>query len=425
MSVAPFPVVDAPFNSTLRSESTSPRAMIYIDNKPYTPISYNLEFNGHGATDTGTAILPIHGNPDWSLQIARNDELKNANQPVYFEVRAGFDGQPLQRRFYGVVDSWEAHFEEDLVTFTCRSLAAPLIDTKITTPFATATTTAQFLESQATRFGLGLVVNIAGSPGQMKDVLASEFIAGARNWIVWDLMLQCAQFDDVDLWVDKNGVIHYEDPSLIMRKTIPLAYGTDEIVRLSGSHAAQFSRNIEVNVRSYTKKTRLSHSTRVSTAPGGGIIQQSSSRTVGSSPVFGTNETLTTTTSPNGTVTTTISTTTGGPASSGVTRFASESGKQVYTIPVSGKTPQQCDVMAQQAWRQISMHENAVEFDVPVTSRLLPYVDITNLIRLNSMPYSSLNGDYWPRKITETFDSTRGWIWNFTALNHTLSKGAV
>ena len=149
MSTAPFPVVDAPFNSTLRSESSSPRAIVYIDKKPYTPLSYSLDFNGHGSTDTGTAILPLHGNPDWSLQIARNDELKNANIPVYFEVRAGYDGQPLQRRFFGIVDFWQASFEQDIVAATCRSLAAPLIDTKITTPFPTATTTEQFLQAQA------------------------------------------------------------------------------------------------------------------------------------------------------------------------------------------------------------------------------------------------------------------------------------
>ena len=157
--------------------------------------------------------------------------------------------------------------------------------------------------------------------------------------------------------MDKNGILHYESPKLIKRKTIPLAYGTDEVTRLSGSHAAQFSKNIQVEVHSYIKKTRFSYSTRVSTARGGGIIQQSSSgQGFVSSPVFGTNETLTTHTSPNGTVTTTLSTTTGGPASSGPTGFASESGRQVYTFGVKNKTPGQCDVIAQQIWRQISMH---------------------------------------------------------------------
>jgi hypothetical protein len=432
MAALPPPLVPVGFDP--KFEANAPRYLVQVNGLTYLCDSYEIEYNGHGATDKVTAVLPIKGNPDWTQALDGFGA-----SPIYIKVFAGFPstgapiGSPasLKQRFWGIIDSYvlKPGPDDDTVTFACRSLAAPLISRKVTTPFTTseAQTTVDFIQQMAAQFGLGVKINIIGTGGKMVDVLASEFQTGVTNWVIWNLMIQCAQYDDADIWVDQAGILHYEAPSLIDRTTIPLKWGRD-IAELSGSHATQFSKNIRVEVRSYTKRTKFTTVTRVeSLGPQGGIKVMQTSKTVTSSPVFGTLLNVTKTIAANGNVIVSESTGNGGGAQSsgGGTAPISETGQERYVFYVKNKTSQQCDDQAQQIWRQISMHEFGISLVVPVTEELLEVMDITAEIDLQNTPFAKLNDLFWPRRITEIANTTAGWYWDIDAVNHQLPQGAV
>jgi hypothetical protein len=100
---------------------------------------------------------------------------------------AATDISQLQRFFLGEVDAYSGKFAEDTVTFSCRSLAAHLVDDKLTAVSMNQTMTA-FMADQATKYGLPMpVVSIAldqaaGVPGAtVQEVLAYATIAFARS----------------------------------------------------------------------------------------------------------------------------------------------------------------------------------------------------------------------------------------------------
>ena len=415
----------APVSPEAYTEAQTPTTYCIIDGHRVVPHSWQVESNAHGASDTATVALPISNGPDWTTAIYRGDLTGNADEPVYIQIFAGLN-QPLLR-FWGVVDIYSGRLsggqDGDTITFQCRSLAAPLMTTKITTPFAGANmTTVQFIEQQALRFGLNYNVNVVNTPLTMQQVLGNEFATGVKNRGIWDLMLQCALQDDVDLWVDGN-TIWYVTPSALSRNTVDLKWMRD-VLDVEFSHAPQFSKNIQVEVRSYVKRVKQSSFSRTrSGANGLGTITTSGSRTVTSSPQFGTTQNVTTTISNTGATSTTVTNTTGGNSIGTASAPAAFSGREVYTFYVKNKTPQQCADLANKFWRQISQHEFSVTINLPVTSKKLGKVTRTSLVRLHGTPFAYVNTTYWPRRITETFSPTEGWNWSLECINHENPQG--
>ncbi len=411
-------------------EQTFPRAIVKINGQAFILKSYRLSLNAHGDADSVSVVVPIATNPDWSQLFSAAALTANGqSSPIYAEIWAGFppDGSTsnstaqLFRRFYGIVDTGSFKHESDNTTFTCRSLAAPLITTKLTTPFTgqSATTTVAFIQQQASRFGLqtNIQLNAKTQPVTMQQVLGAEFVTGVRNWTIWQLMLQCAQMDDVDLWIDENSVLNYQSPALIKRTTYSYVWGKN-LLELTPSHATQFSKNIRVEVRSWNKRTRVATVTRVSTSDNGSVAtKRTYTRTVTSSPVFGSTEAITQSISSSGAVTTSVSTASGGPASSGFTTPGADSGLERYIFYVQNKTPQQCDDLAQKIWRQISQHEWTLNAKTVVTSADIG-MGITALVAISGSPFAIANQKYWPRQISEVFDPVEGFTRDFIAVNH-------
>lgn len=450
------------------SLSLTPRFVAKIDGNVYLGESYECTQNAHGATDYATITLPIDGwanfsvmpqgrkglYPDWTVSIQRSIEAGTANTPVIAEIWAGFPPDPtqfgpgnlsgLQLRFRGVVDQYSVALQDNRTTFSCRSLAFPLASTKITVPFPdeASVTTVAFIKQMCARFNIPMAApNLGRPPVRMIDVLGGEFITGVRAKYVWDLMIQCALFDDVDVWVDNAGTLHYEAASLIERPKVYYQWGSN-CKGLEGTHSPQFSKNIRVYVHSWVPRTRTTSTTRVTTNPDGGATQESYSRVVNATPIFGTTESVTTSYNPDGTVSTSLSQSGGGGASGG-TGELNESGLEKYYYFPKNKTLAQCEVIAQQRWRQISMHEYSIKLQAPVTPGNLKVMGVTAAIVLsghpmamfnsvendNGQPWSPLvmSGGYWPRQIVERFDpkSSDGWDWTIDAVNHPLPQGAV
>jgi hypothetical protein len=467
------PVAFDPFYDT-----SAPRAMVALNGTRYVPLSYEITFNAHGATDEATIKLPISTNPDFSILFFKGtntDATSGPNEtfvgggplgttpvpvllpdgtlnpaaktleddtPVYVEIYAGFPSSPaagstdisqLSQRFLGVVDSYSARPTDDLVTLTCRSLAAPLIDLKITHTVINMTG-AQFAASAASIFGLNSSVLLR--PRQksftIAEVLGKEFVGGTNltagifNKTYWQILLQCALFDDVDVWVSGN-TLNYAAPDKIARKTIKAKYGHNIAVP-DLNHSVQFNKNIRVEVRTYQSRTRTSTTWRVeSNAVAAGGVTQSyrTKKIVTTSPLFGTNDIVSNSTSSAGVTSTIVSSSSGG-GFTGVNRPGSESGLQRYVYYIPDLSPAKCNALALSYWRQISQNQYSVDFEMAVTAKLLPIFDITSLIDVSGLPYSFFNDRYWPRRIEETLDPDKdGWTWRIQATNTMLPMGAV
>lgn len=430
-----------PLNYQPTFTTEQPRAVAVINGTNYQILSYEIEGNAHGATDSAIIDLTLSNGPDWTIELYRD---QNQDDPVYVEIWAGYPPNTgpststagLQQRFVGIVDQYSLQIDGDTGTFRCRSLAAPLVDREITT-LAQNMTSVQFVQYWAAQYGLTPVINLVNAPVTLQQVWANEFVAGIKKFRIWDVILKCAVFDGVDAWVSGSN-LYYAAPSLVQRTLLDLQYGRD-LTACNLVHSPQFSKNVKVEVHSYQPHTRVAVSHRITTDALGGVTETTTSRTVTSSPIFGTTSSVTTTTSPTGTVST-VSSSSGGSSSSSTSEGTE--GQQPYIYYVANLTPQQCINLARAIWQDISMAEYIVTAKLPMTkSKLAQFSGVTALVRLHGTPYllaessSTQNGasnpqvatkanDYWPRRYTEEFDGA-GWTLDLEMVNHTLPQGAV
>jgi hypothetical protein len=443
-SAANFPkVIDQPFNQ--KFEKTSPRVLVNVDGFPFIPKSYDLSVNVHGATDEATVVFPIKGYPDWTQMVYRGDDAGNADQPVFIQIYAGFPGDvsnistsQLNLRFYGVLDQYTIRRRADETTFQCRSLAAPLVSNTITIGLKGGpgvNTTTAFIQQMATKYNLATTSNgvstIQLAPGQtagtVTDVLAQNFVAGIRNVGIWDLMLQCAQYDDVMLWVDEQGVLWYASPTGLVRNKVKIAYGTD-LLDLEITHSPQFSKNVLVEARANQKRTKTSIVYRVGTnANADGTITTPSIQTVSTTqPIFGTNQSVSTTTDSTGISSVRLSSVIGGTYTGKAAAPAAYSGKERYVFNLKGAlSPSQVAAYAQKMWRQISEHEFSVTMTLPVTKAMFGSINSQTQFNLTT-GFQKANGAYWPRRIHESFDPKNGgWKFEIDAVNHEFAQGQI
>lgn len=437
----------APFTPDPIFTSSSPRTVVAINGKRYVPVEIEVNGNAHGATGDASITLPIGGNADFSVELQRGDQIPlgggfttSDNSPVFAEIYLGFpnpiatgstDISQMIRVFLGVVDMYSAMFHDDAVTFSCRSLAAPLVDDDLTR-ITMNETSLQFAQAAADYAGLKLVTQIAVSPVTVQEVLASQFVGGynfaaaiyKRKW--WDMLLQCAMFDDADVWVDQD-TLYYASPSLIPRTTIDLKYGRDIEVSggLTGTHSVQFSKNVQVELHTYNRKTRKSTSVKHASSADGGYVTQTRTRDVTSSPVFGTSDIVTTSTDQDGSVTVTNAQSSGGGFNVSTSQ-GRESGKERYIRFVPNVAPDKLARLAKTMWRQISEQEYSVDFSVPLRPNNLSTMNaMTTLLKIAGCPYQKFNDTYYPRSRTLRVSNTEGGGWQFKAVNHQLAQSAV
>lgn len=429
-------VTDPPYSQTF--EKNAPRLLTTIDGASFLPKSYELALNLHGATDEATVVFPVKSYPDWTQLIYRGDDAGNANQPVYIKIYAGFPSDlsnvttaQLQLRFYGVVDQYTIDRKTDTTTFQCRSLAAPLVSNTITIGLKGGpgvNTTTAFIQQMAAQYNLQVNIDPSIVPGTITDVLAQNFVAGIHNVKIWDLILQCAQYDDCAVWVDELGVLWYYTPTGLARNQVALSWGTN-LSGLQITHSPQYSKNVLVEARANTKKIKTSIVYRVESNPNGnGTTTTPSYQTVNETqPIFGTNQSTSTSTNATGAQTTRTSTVTGGTYTGIAAAPAAYSGKERYVFNLKGGnwTPSMVAAYAQKMWRQISEHEYSVTFSLPVTTNLFGQINSQSQFNLKT-GFQKADGAYWPRRIREKFDpKAGGWAFTIDAVNHEFAQGQV
>jgi hypothetical protein len=432
--------------STAASQANLPRAVAVINGIRVPVTSYEISAGVHGAADTGTLTLGLAGNPDWaqSLDAALQDG------SVIAEIYAGFpttsqaplDITGFSQRWLGLVQTFDPDFGGDEVEFKLISLGALLTVERRTTNSINQTT-ADFVTGVATQ--MSLVPNIQLSDGQTPATMAQVFqqqqMVGVRNLKLSDLLVKCAEVDDVDVWVSGN-VLNYVASSKIGRQVCQLKYGQDILIKdCKGHHAPQFSKTIQVDVLVYQRKTRVSATTRVSTNPDGTATVTSSYRTTTTDPVYGTAGATTTTSTYNpqtGATTTSVnsSQSSGGAKSSGYTNFSGESAIERYKYRFNGLTQEEANQRAITIWNRLSRNEYGLDFTVAVTPSLLPYMNVTTLFQISQLPWPSFNNNparpyYFPRRFTERFavanegGESEGWTVSFVAVSHRPPEGSV
>jgi hypothetical protein len=420
-------------------------AVAFIADTPYLILGYEINTNCHGATDTATFTMPISTNPDFTHILKPDTASTATDNPIYVMIHAGYPqtsvndiSSPsmsgLLHRFLGILDQYSATFEADTVTFTCRSLAAPLTTERIQATFGgSSVTTTQFVQAMAIKYGLtwNIYPNIPALTVQ--QVLANELQAGIHTYPVWDLLLRCAVQDDVDVWVDSGGTLWYYPSDQIPRTNISLIWGRD-IQTMNMSHGIQFMKNVEVRIHSYLTKTKTATTSRAFTFDGITTTTQTVSKVVTSSPIWGTTSAISTSTNSLGVSSTTASTTSGGATEGTLASPANYSGKQVYERWVKAKNNAECEAIAKAYYRQILLHEYAVSLRVPVTRRTfsttskagtVARMGITAALVLSGAPYDGINATLWPRQIREVFNPSEGWYWEIEANRNPPAQGGV
>jgi hypothetical protein len=435
-----IPMQHAPFH-----EADAVACAAVINDEVYAISRFDVLTNCHGATDTANFTMPISTNNDFTVLFSPANTSIVTDKPVFVKIYAGYPNagtsnyakpslNGLLTRFYGILDQYTANFNDDTVTFECRSLAAPLTTQKVQAPFSgPSVTTIQWIQQIATINGLNTNIFSGINPLTMQQVLGNELQAGVHVYPIWDLMLQCAVQDDVDIWVDATGTLWYYPSDKIPRFPVNIHWG-GEITELSVTHGIQFMKNVEVRVHSYIPHTKFAHSARTFTLDGQTITTQGATREVTSSPVFGTTESVSTSTNAAGVTTTTQSNSSGGATLGSLGTPANYSGKQLYERWIKNATQQQCEKIAQQYYRQIILHEYQVSMRVPVTranfstqtkSGIVSKMGIQALINLTGAPYAAINKPLWPRQIKETFEPSDGWYWKIESNVNTPAQGGV
>ena len=231
MSQTPFPIGNDNFEQFY--ESSSPVAVARINGACYLVEDFDVDLNAHGATSSASCVLPIKGNPDFSQSFARvggtavTGEIFVGPKPPGWSPGGQVSISGLQRVYYGLVAQYDPAFTSDRVTFELRSLASPLVDEKIIT-LATNIKTVDFIQSVCSQFGLIFYQQLGNAPFTVQEVLgemyvpSSNFSAAIHGMRIWDLILQCAQLDNVDVWEDQ-GTVYYANPAAIDRPLVQLA----------------------------------------------------------------------------------------------------------------------------------------------------------------------------------------------------------
>jgi hypothetical protein len=426
--------------------SAQPRAVVVIYGIRTIPRSLTVTLNAHGVADTASVVLSNAGNPDWSAM------LKNpttADGSVVVEIYIGFPQNPppsfsdttqLTRVFLGTIDpAYTINATADTTTFEATSFAALLQVDKYTTLVQGMTTT-QFVQAAAANANLGS--NIALRSGQAPLTLATVFgqdqVVGLHNLRAQDIIEACAEADDVDYWVDQNGVVQYVAPELENRSSFAFTYGSAPgFLEIELTHAPQYAKNIEIEVRLWNHETRTSYTNRAVTQADGSMQLTGTTRIVSTDPAWGTSGSTSTSSSINpstgqpSTTTTTTSTKTGGLFVTGTTTIPRTTSKERIIINLWNVTPAEADRRAVNEWTRRSRFEYGAKITCPITPDLFKVFGISTCFQIFNTPWHAFNSTaaggitpnqaaaqgsvgvtnapfYFQRRTTITFDMPQG-----------------
>jgi hypothetical protein len=429
-------------------ESSAVHAVAIVNGYSCPIVSAQVELNAHGFTNSASVVLPIEGNPDFSIVLgdAATPTSGNDSPSVYFELWYGIFDTPqdgsldtagMVRIFLGVIENYEARVNEGVVTFSLRSIAADLADTKITKLTMSEPASTQFLSEQSVRAGLNYEAPSPAlkTPITIQQVLGKEFIGGSNfNATVYrksaaDLLIQAATFDDCDVWIEDDTIYYQQARNVQRGAPINLVHGRDFAMEggVILSHALRQSNNIRVDVHSFQPLTRISTRTRLQIDP----VTLAVTKTTGSVMMTRTSIPLLsspgTTTITQGPSSTTYSTATssGGAAvgSSGIAPDQTSVEKYAFYVPNQDQAT--CNRLATAIARQIASLEYRLTFTIPMKKALVSQLRIISAFNISGLPYDRWNDVFYARRITYDISTEVGVRVTVDAVNHALLQGEL
>jgi hypothetical protein len=433
-----------PVTLTPSNETSCVRAVAIINGSSYPIIDAEAELNAHGFANAATVAVNMSGCPDFSIVLgdAATPTSLNDSPSVYFELWAGLFDTPqygsldttgMIRLFLGIVESYEVAPQEDVVTFTLRSIAADLADTKITRLTLNEPTSTTFLAAQAKASGLQFVSPSPAltKPITIQQILGKELVGGANFYgsiyrkSAADLLIQGATFDDCDVWLE-DDTIYYQQARYVNRGTpIALVHGRD-FSSIVGTHALRQSKNIRVEVHSFQARTRTATRTRLQIDPStGAITKTTSSQSVSKSiPLFSTPGTLSSTSGPNG-ISYSLSTSSGGSSVGTSALGADATSIEKFEVYVKNQDAGTCAKLATAIARQIASLEYRVTFGFAMRKALVGTLRIISQFDISGLPYTNFNDSYFARRITHRISLNEGWRVEIEAVNHTMLQNEL
>lgn len=429
--------------SSQGSRFEQPRAVVVLAGTAYLPLSVEVTTSAHGTLGTASATLPISSNPDFSmlLQSQQNDG------SVAAQIYIGFPASPsadlndftqLQRVFWGVIDTIEPRFgEQNEVAITMRSLGA-LLELSKHTNLSLNETTVSFVKAAAIAVGLKYNIQLKKNqqPGTLGSVYGYDLSTGFHNERVNQTLIECAEYDDVDCWV-QDDTLNYCDPGSITRTVVPLRWGHD-FISFSGKHSPQFNKNIRVEVRTCNPKIRFSHTVRYSYDANGNATVTESTREAVSTTDFGSNATNRSSSTQNLTTGASSTSTTqtaadpqGGVFNTGQTTIPTDTSAELYVVRIANLDRAKANALAQTIALQISRNEFSATMTLAPSAKQLKDINITSWITVTDLPYSRFNTSpqykyYWPRRITLRLDMNGGGLeMTIDAINHRLAQAEI
>jgi hypothetical protein len=445
-TISPPPIMADPrLKYVVRTDykSVKPRAVAVIYGISAQVLDYKIVHNSHGIADTATITLAAHGGIDWSEFL--KDPVSNIGS-VIVKIYAGYPSDPssssvdiaqLDLRFIGTMDMYNADGLEANWVFQCSSLATLLMAEKQTT-LEQGKNSKQYIQSIAD--AAGLKADFGKSPPvngyhTLAEVFGKAEIVGVHNVRPWTIGQACAQADDVYMWL-RLDTLYYWRPDFAdtARKHLLFSYG-QQFVNMTLQHGAM-NKNIEVEVRTWSAKTRVSHTTRYLT-DGSSVTKYHHTVTL---PNFGSNTSEAVTTNSDGSASVSQIQSTGGSFNSGSTTIPRATSKIRYIYHIPNLTPAQADERAYTIWLQLSRATYQATVVFVVTPEILPYLNIESVLEIYSAPWQMANtgtivpgGDdpnnpdrslgYFQRQLEESFNA-EGWVCTSRCLNHSTPQGA-
>jgi hypothetical protein len=421
-----------------------PRSVVVIGGLQFTPTEWSIRLSAYGDVDTCDITLPLSTTPDFGAKTTTGNSMPVA-------IYAGFPANPtvgsysykeLSLRFAGVVDQFLPQADDDELKVSCRSNGALLADTKTTVRWQNQTTI-QAIQQMAAEHGLTVVSQLRSgqTPAQMSLIWQRNFILANRDIYEWELIVAASLVDDVRVWVEGTTVFYVAPKASNQSgtdqytKQMTVKWRRD-LIKLGGQHSPQFSKNIQVEVRTWQPSQRLSTRVIGGLDANGNLNVKSKTISAVSQPIFGTRtvESSEVIVNSDGTVTpeTATSTSIGGGSNTGFTTEPSSSLIERYIEHVSNMSRQDAINYAIAKWRQISAHTFNISLSRAMTKNALPKIGRNTIFQVTNHPWPSFNLGYHAMRIDENFSVARnpggesaGWTFDLDGVNHVPQQQGV
>lgn len=338
--------------------------------------------------------------------------------PVLLFTTMSVDGKVIfdkAEEFSGIVDTISIDLGKNSLVLNCTSYARILVNAKITETVAgdssTGKTTSQVVDYLVKKYGKGLKSQIYNFTTPVGNIYKQQQVKTLRNIAVWDVIESFAEKDNADVFVKGDTLYYVPKPTEVKASVTDLGgvtadYSFDylkDFIDCKIEHAALYSHDVTVTVRSYQRRTKQSYESKYNMKDQ--QIDKTAAALEMNPDVFDQQN------------------------AASLARMRQQrprelqqakvttpkiQSKESYVFNIPNATQEDCDRIA----RKITEDITRKEFLIELTVNAQPDFNPRQFIKLNSMPYEILNQVYAIKSITTGAGNGEGYQAKFTLVNH-------